>query len=208
MPMKTSVSRVLFSMIIIATSLQLLCAQNEGNTPQTIRDEDKQYITTGSVLIPAAVKDARQIIEAVDRWNAWMFAGMDGNGPAERFLLVYITGVGFPEPGAMNAFVEFRILRNLGKDKTPIPFILTRQYADNGDLAGITAVLAEKNAMMDSARYEITLSGSDTETEIAYAATVRLRGFFEFFVTLNSYTRTIEWYLEKIIGNFAYQILP
>jgi hypothetical protein len=123
-------------------------------------------------------------------------------------LLVYITGVGFPEPGAMNAFVEFRILRNLGKDKTPIPFILTRQYADNGDLAGITAVLAEKNAMMDSARYEITLSGSDTETEIAYAATVRLRGFFEFFVTLNSYTRTIEWYLEKIIGNFAYQILP
>jgi len=94
-------------MIIIATSLQLLCAQNEGNTPHTIRDEDKQYITTGSVLIPAAVKDARQIIEAVDRWNAWMFAGMDGNGPAERFLLVYITGVGFPEPGAMNAFVEF-----------------------------------------------------------------------------------------------------
>ena len=86
MPMKTSVSRVLFSMIIIATSLQLLCAQNEGNTPHTIRDEDKQYITTGSVLIPAAVKDARQIIEAVDRWNAWMFAGMDGNGPAERFL--------------------------------------------------------------------------------------------------------------------------
>lgn len=193
---------------LAAASWQFMPAQDARDLPQTIRDEDKQYITTGSVLIPAAVKDARQIIEAVDRWNAWMFAGMDGNGPAERFLLVYITGVGFPEPGAMNAFVEFRILRNLGKDKTPIPFILTRQYADNGDLAGITAVLAEKNAMMDSARYEITLSGSDTETEIAYAATVRLRGFFEFFVTLNSYTRTIEWYLEKIIGNFAYQILP
>lgn len=206
--MKTSVSRVLFSMIIIATSLQLLCAQNEGNTPQTIRDEDKQYITTGSVLIPAAVKDARLIIEAVDRWNAWIFAGMDGKGPTERFLLVYITGVGFPATGAMNAFVAFRFLRNLGKDKTPIPFILTRQYNESGELAGITAVLAEKNAMMDSARYEITLSGSDAETEIAYAATVRLRGFFEFFVTLNSYTRTIEWYLEKIIENFTDQILP
>lgn len=193
---------------LAAASWQFMPAQDARVLPQTIRTEDKQYITTGSVVIPAAVKDARQIIEATDRWNAWMFTGMDGKGPAERFLLVYITGVGFPAPGAMNAFVAFRFLRNFGKDNMPIPFILTRQYAENGDLAGLTAVLAEKNAMMDSARYEITLSGSDTETEIAYAATVRLRGFFEFFVTLNSYTRTIEWYLEKIIGNFAYQILP
>ena len=193
---------------LAAASWQFLSAQDAGTVPHTIRTEDKQYMTTGGVTIPAPIDEARRIIEATDRWNAWMFSGMDGNGPAERFLLVYITGVGFPEPGAMNAFVEFRILRNLGKDKTPIPFILTRQYADNGDLAGKTAVLAEKNAMMDSARYEITLSGSDTETEIAYTATVHLRGFFEFFVTLNSYTRTIEWYLEKIIGNFTYQILP
>ena len=193
---------------LAAASWQFLSAQDAGTVPHTIRTEDKQYITTGAVTIPAPIDEARRIIEATDRWNAWMFSGMDGNGPAERFLLVYITGVGFPAPGAMNAFVAFRFLRNLGKDKTPIPFILTRQYADNGDLAGITAVLAEKNAMMDSARYEITLSGSDTETEIAYAAMVRLRGFFEFFVTLNSYTRTIEWYLEKIIGNFTYQILP
>lgn len=193
---------------LAAASWQFLSAQDAGTVPHTIRTEDKQYITTGAVTIPAPIDEARRIIEAADRWNAWMFSGMDGNGPAERFLLVYITGVGFPAPGAMNAFVAFRFLRNFGKDNMPIPFILTRQYAENGDLAGITAVLAEKNAMMDSARYEITLSGSGTETKIAYSATVRLRGFFEFFVTLNSYTRTIEWYLEKIIGNFTYQILP
>ncbi len=194
--------------VLVITPMRTLQAQESGNNPHTIRTDDKHYITTGTVKISAPLEKAVRIIEDTGGWNEWMFTGMDGVGQAERFLLVYITGVDFTASNAMNAFVDFRFLRSLGKNSTPIPFTLSWQHTENGMLSGVTAVLARKNAMLNSARYEISLSGTDGETEITYAARVRLRGFFEFFVTLNSYTNTIEWYLEKIIGNFVQRILP
>lgn len=78
----------------------------------------------------------------------------------------------------------------------------------NGTLEQVTAVLPEKNSMLESARYDIMITGNAERTIITYTANIRLRGFFEFFVTLNSYKKTIEWYLERIMTNFVHEISP
>ena len=206
-------SRLPFTFVVLCIALlagpeHSLHAQELKSSPGTIRTETKQYITTGSVTIPVSVDAARRIIGDTGQWNDWMFTGIDGTEPSERFLLVYIPGVCFTTPDKMTALVEFRFLRSFGKDPSLIPFVLARQYTEDGKLSGITAVLEEKNAMVYSARYEISVTGSAGQTIIDYSATVRLRGFFEFFVTRGSYSRTIEWYLDRIIGNFARRTGP
>lgn len=199
--------RLLLSLFFLhAVVGHLLQAQEGDNIPETIRTKDKRYITTGTATVSAPREKADQIIENTDRWNDWMFSGMDGTEKTDRFLLVYITGVEFHDEEHMAAMVEFRFLRNLGKDPAAIPFLFSRRYGEDGALEGITAVLSGKTAILESARYEIHISGNEHTTVIAYTASVRFRGFFEFFVTLNSYKRTIEWYLQRITANFLLEI--
>lgn len=183
-----------------------LPAQEGVGSPRTIRTKDKRYITAGTTTVSALREKAGQIIGNTNRWNDWMFSGMDGTEKTDRFLLVYITGIEFHDEEHMAATVEFRFLRNLGKDPASIPFLVSRSYGDDGTLEGITAVLSGKTAILESARYEIHISGNENTTVIAYTASVRFRRFFELFVTLNSYTKTIEWYLQKIIANFMLEI--
>lgn len=191
---------------MIAVSELPLQAQEGNKIPETIRTKDKRYITTGTATVSAPRDKACQVIENTDRWNDWMFSGMDGTENTDRFLLVYITGVEFHDENHMSATIEIRFLRNLGKDPATIPFRVSRSYGEDGALEGITAVLSGKTALLESARYELHLSGNETTTAIPYTASVRFRGLFEFFVTLNSYTKTIEWYLQKIIDNFILEI--
>lgn len=206
--MKFHLFPVLLCITFINSTAHLLQAQENRQNPLTIRTENKQYVTTGSMTIAVPPEKVTDIIENTSAWNDWMLSGMDGTGDPGRFLLVYITGLEFSNDNHMIVTVEFRFLRSLGKDPASLPFSVFRYYGENGSLERITAILVEKNSMLESAQYDILISGTGQHTNISYSAKVRLRGFFEFFVTLKSYKNTIEWYLQRILANFVHEASP
>lgn len=206
--MRLHLSPVLLCIIFFSVAVLPLPAQEYGQKPHTVRTKEKRYFTTGKMTIQAPLEQSRRVIEDTDQWNKWMFSGMDGTVDPGRFLLVYITGLEFTDENHMIVTVEFRFLRSLGKDPAGLPFSVYRYYGEDGSLERITAVLVEKNGMLESAQYEISITGNGQHTDIDYSAKVRLRGFFEFFVTLTSYKRTIEWYLQRIMANLAHEVEP
>lgn len=188
---------------ILTTSFAM---ETTFHPPQTIKTPENFYITSGSVAIDAPIIRARSSIEDVHTWNEWMLTGLDGSKKTDRFLLVYIMDLLTPAENTLEAVVDFRFLRNLGKSSEHIPFSLIWQHTNAGDVYKVTASLSKKNAILESAEYEITLCERDVGLSINYMATIKFKGFFEFFVTLRTYKNTIEWYLDKIIENFTIHV--
>ena len=175
---------------------------------KTVRTNDKRYITQDSVTIPTPLESAILLIESTDTWNTWMFSGMDGSEKVDHFLLIYIIDMEILERSSLKVMIDFRFLRNLGKKAECIPFSIAWNYSSDGLLENCTVTLDKPNAMLESARYTITISGSDNQSMIDYNAEVKLKGFFDFMVSLRSYRKTIEWYLDRIITNYTNELLP
>lgn len=169
----------------------------------TFEDENRNYITTGYVVIPLPPGQVTAILEDYSAYNRWIVRGLDGSTAESPDVMATLEDVMQPDPLSLRLIVDINLNDTIKKNDLEADFFISSVQQDNPWKQNFVFSIKESSIFFRNVYLLLEVSEHNSETLFSFSASVRFSWFVNLALGIDSYRKAIEWRVDQVIENLV-----
>ena len=189
--------------VIAFLTLLFIPSLVSAQSVSTHKDEDGTYVTSGRVIIDRPIETVRAVLRDRPAYSEWLLRGVDGSDPRSANFIGVLRRIEYNEERRrFVVYYDVNLPWPFGSTDNTVDFI----YAEGRSRAGtpmFSVGLARPEGALQGARLDYRLHDLQGHTAVDFAAGIKFSWLIDLFLTLPTYSRNIEWRIQRVVRNLV-----